>query len=96
MTKWNILLYVFLTDLLSVMSPIIVDPEHIEVLPCIQDRDPDRPIAIDPGSSPLRIYVCLRLLRVIWREVAGVAYAKKQMTNSYNSFVPLGNSGACR
>lgn len=48
----------FLTDLLTIMSPVTVDPGHIEVLPFIQSHDPDHHTAVDPGSIT-QPYLCV-------------------------------------
>lgn len=36
-------------DLVAIMSPATVDTEHTEVLPHMQDRDPDHRAVADPG-----------------------------------------------
>lgn len=70
------------------MSPVTVDPWHIEVLPCIQDPDPDRHIAIDPGSVVSHIYTSHIFNLYFFLHVS-----KEQHTQSLLFIVPLGNSG---
>ncbi|OXB60210.1 hypothetical protein ASZ78_016539 [Callipepla squamata] len=41
-----------LQDLVTVMSPATVDTEHTEVLPHVQDRDPDHRTVADPVMFP--------------------------------------------
>lgn len=45
-------------DLVTVMSPATADTEHTEVLPYVQDRDPDHRTVADPGSAFCAHLVC--------------------------------------
>lgn len=40
------------------MSPATADTEHTEVLPYVQDRDPDHRTVADPGSAFCAHLVC--------------------------------------
>lgn len=45
-------------DLVAIMSPTTPDTEHTEVLPYVQDRDPDHRTVADPGSAFCLHLVC--------------------------------------
>lgn len=45
-------------DLVAIMSPATADTEHTEVLPYVQDRDPDHRTVADPGSPFCLDLVC--------------------------------------
>lgn len=58
MTEVNFFFFFLPADLVTVMSPATVDTEHTEVLPHVQDRDPDHRTVADPGSAFCVHLVC--------------------------------------
>lgn len=55
MTEVNVFLP---ADLVAIMSPATVDTKHTEVLPYVQDRDPDHRTVADPGTAFCLHLVC--------------------------------------